>query len=141
MIRLLQGDCLTVLGTLDAESVNTVVTSPPYWGLRDYGSEGQLGLENHPDEYVEHMVAVFDQVARVLRTDGTLWLNLGDCYATGAGKVGAAPGGGLQGARWRGDVDRMRDEKRSYRGDRGGHEGKQHYRRGPQTQPNRMPIV
>jgi len=57
------------------------VTSPPYWGLRDYGVEGQFGLEKTPEEYVEKMVAVFDGVRRVLRDDGTLWLNIGDCYS------------------------------------------------------------
>lgn len=79
--RILEGDCLSVLRDLDAGSVQTCVTSPPYWGLRDYGSEGQLGLEPTPEQYVENMVAVFREVRRVLRDDGTLWLNLGDSYA------------------------------------------------------------
>jgi DNA modification methylase len=77
-----EGDCRAVLASLPAESVHTVVTSPPYWGLRDYGSSGQLGLEPTPEEYVANMVAVFREVRRVLRADGTLWLNLGDSYAT-----------------------------------------------------------
>ena len=80
-VRILQGDCRDVLKTLPDESVNCVVTSPPYWGLRDYGVAGQLGLEPTPQEYVERMVAVFAHVGRVLRADGTLWLNLGDSYA------------------------------------------------------------
>ncbi len=78
---ILQGDCREVLATLEAESVQTCVTSPPYWGLRDYGVEGQLGLEPTPEEYVTNTVAVFLEVRRVLRPDGLLWLNLGDSYA------------------------------------------------------------
>ena len=80
--ELLQGDCLQQLATLPAASVQCCVTSPPYWGLRDYGTPGQLGLEATPDEYVANMVAVFRAVRRVLRDDGTLWLNLGDSYAS-----------------------------------------------------------
>ncbi len=174
------GDAREVLGELLDESVQCVVTSPPYWGLRDYGTaawdggdpecdhafrsdagvtsqrEGrsyqqghphrqcrcgairedqQLGLEPTPEAYVAAMVAVFQDVRRVLRRDGTLWLNLGDCYATGAGKVGTEPGGGDQDERWKG-----------YRGGRNGHEGKHGYAvdgglpLGPMTQPNRMPL-
>jgi DNA modification methylase len=80
-VKLLHGDCRAVLPTLEAGSVQTCVTSPPYWGLRDYGVEGQLGLEKTPEEYVSRMVEVFREVKRVLREDGTLWLNLGDSYA------------------------------------------------------------
>jgi len=87
--ELLQGDCLQQLATLPAASVQCCVTSPPYWGLRDYGTAGQLGLEATPDEYVANMVAVFSAVHRVLRGDGTLWLNLGDSYS-GAGPSGAS---------------------------------------------------
>ena len=76
------GDCREVLRTLDAGSVQCCVTSPPYYGLRDYGVAGQIGLEPTPDEYVAEMVAVFREVRRVLRDDGTLWLNVGDSYAT-----------------------------------------------------------
>lgn len=79
------GDCREVLRSLPDESVQMVCTSPPYWGLRDYGVTGQLGLERTPDEYVAAMVDVFREVRRVLRRDGTLWLNLGDSYA-GSGK-------------------------------------------------------
>jgi DNA modification methylase len=179
-----------------AGCVNLAVTSPPYWGLRDYGITprvwgpldcphvwgstvavnatnhtdkrrwnhtrngrneeqptekrvawsrtvvnqgafcglcgawcGDLGLEPTPELYVEHIVDVFRELRRVLKDDGTVWLNLGDCYATGAGKVGEHPGGGEQGERWKG-----------YKGDRNGHEGKHGYRIGPQTQPNRLPL-
>ena len=74
------GDALTILRTFPDEFVHCVVTSPPYWGLRDYGTEGQLGLEKTPEEYVGKMVEVFREVKRVLRPDGSLWLNLGDSY-------------------------------------------------------------
>jgi DNA modification methylase len=116
------GHVLEELAALPADSVHCVMTSPPYWGLRDYkglpdfafgdGWVGQLGLEPTPDLYVAHMVEVFEAVRRVLRPDGTCWLNLGDSYATGAGKVrGSRPGSPkhTDGAR-------------------------------PMTQPNRMPI-
>lgn len=75
------GDALEVLRTLPDESVQCCVTSPPYWGLRDYGVDGQLGLETDPGEYLLTVVAVFAEVRRVLTADGTLWLNVGDCYA------------------------------------------------------------
>ena len=78
---IINGDSLEVIKTLPDGSVNCCVTSPPYWGLRDYGVEGQLGLEKTPEEYVGKMVAVFGEVRRVLRDDGTLWLNLGDSYS------------------------------------------------------------
>jgi DNA modification methylase len=74
------GDVRDVLPTLDAKSVQCVITSPPYWGLRDYGVTGQIGLEPTPDDYVQTMVEVFREVKRVLRDDGTLWLNLGDAF-------------------------------------------------------------
>jgi len=79
------GDCREVMATMEPESVHCVVTSPPYWGLRDYGEAGQLGLESTPEAYVESMVAVFREVRRVLRSDGTVWLNLGDSYASQGG--------------------------------------------------------
>jgi DNA modification methylase len=85
--RILVGDCRTMLATLDAGSVQTCVTSPPYFGLRDYGHAGQIGLEQTPDAYVAELVAVFREVRRVLKDDGTLWLNLGDSYA-GRGRTG-----------------------------------------------------
>lgn len=177
-------------------SVHCVVTSPPYWGLRDYGTatwdggepgcdhrqqlggEGQasakqntsagtqtiqyrelcakcgatridrqLGLERTPDDYVAAMVAVFREVWRVLRDDGTCWLNLGDCYATGAGSVGQHPGGGAQGARWKGAEHPKSDPKTTYRRDRAPVQpvefshGRVGDAIGPMTQPNRMPIA
>jgi DNA modification methylase len=76
------GDCRAVFSELPEESVHCVVTSPPYWGLRVYGTPGQLGLEKSPEEYVASMVEVFRAVRRVLRADGTVWLNLGDAYAS-----------------------------------------------------------
>lgn len=79
--RVLIGDCRATLPTLPDQAFQCCVTSPPYWGLRDYGNAGQLGLEPTPDEYVANMVAVFREVRRVLADDGTLWLNLGDSYA------------------------------------------------------------
>jgi len=81
------GDSLEVLKTFPDESINCCVTSPPYWGLRDYNVKEQLGLEKTPEEYVENMVKVFREVKRVLKDDGTLWLNLGDSY-NGSGKAG-----------------------------------------------------
>jgi DNA modification methylase len=78
--KLLQGDCRSVMPTLDADSVNCIVTSPPYYGLRDYGCVGQIGMEATPDDYVKQLVAVFREARRALRNDGTLWLNLGDSY-------------------------------------------------------------
>lgn len=77
-----QGDVLDVLRTLPSEFLHMVVTSPPYWGLRDYDIEGQIGLEKTPEEYISKLVDVFREVRRVLRKDGTLWLNIGDSYAS-----------------------------------------------------------
>jgi DNA modification methylase len=81
MDKIFTGDALTILRTLPSRIVQTCVTSPPYWGLRDYGVKGQLGLEKTPDQYVARIVELFREIRRVLREDGTLWLNLGDCYA------------------------------------------------------------
>ncbi|MFB3130718.1 MAG: DNA methyltransferase, partial [Lysobacteraceae bacterium] len=86
------GDCLEVMRGMAAGSVHTCVTSPPYFGLRDYGHDGQIGLEQKPEEYVSKLVEVFREVHRVLRDDGTLWLNLGDSYAND-GKWGGSSGG------------------------------------------------
>ena len=80
-VDIFTGDCLQVLSLLPSGSVNTCVTSPPYFGLRDYGVDGQIGLEDTPDAFVGRLVEVFREVRRVLRDDGTLWLNLGDSYA------------------------------------------------------------
>ena len=88
---ILVGDVRTRLAEIPDGSVQTCITSPPYWGLRDYGQDDQIGLEQSPDEYVQSMVEVFKEVNRVLRDDGTLWLNLGDSYS-GSGK---GPSGNL----------------------------------------------
>lgn len=122
------GDNREVMRGIEPESVHAVVTSPPYWGLRDYGLppstwadgwEGCLGLEPTPGQYAEHMVEVFREVRRVLRKDGTVWLNLGDSYATGAGSY-RNPGS---------DVAPIE------------HGGKQAYTRDyARAQPNRMPL-
>jgi site-specific DNA-methyltransferase (cytosine-N4-specific) len=82
-ITLFHGHVLDVLRSLPDESVNCCITSPPYWGLRDYGCAGQLGLESTPEEYVAKMVDVFSEVNRILKPEGTLWLNLGDSYSGG----------------------------------------------------------
>lgn len=82
-----QGDALAVLKTMPSQSVNMCVTSPPYFGLRDYGVDGQIGLEDTPDAYIARLVDVFREVKRVLRDDGTLWVNIGDSYC-GTGDKG-----------------------------------------------------
>jgi DNA modification methylase len=189
-VRILHGDCFTLLKTLPDESVHCVVTSPPYWGLRDYavpasvwgglegcshvwGPEslrggpgggqgatsqregrssaeiqgrrgdslgqwcqlcqawrGALGLEPTPFLYVEHLVAVFREARRVLRSDGTLWLNLGDSYATGTGDVG------------RHRDEKRRDNGRPFVNGRGEPQSVPTKNTvGPMTQPNRMPIA
>jgi DNA modification methylase len=177
-VRILQGDCRELMAAMAPASVHAIVTSPPYWGLRDYGTaplswpaityspmpglppcveipamEACLGLEPTLEAFIGHMVMVFREAWRVLRDDGTAWVNMGDCYATGAGKVNAAPGGGAQGERWAGirpDLSRRdhgrpaengRGEPQADAGARGGHEGKHGYASGigPMTQPNRMP--
>jgi DNA modification methylase len=86
-IKILQGNCLETLSSLEEKSVNTCVTSPPYWGLRDYGNGDQLGQEETPEKFVDNLVNVFREVRRVLRDDGTVWLNLGDSYC-GTGHKG-----------------------------------------------------
>lgn len=85
------GDCKKVMSKFPDGSINCCVTSPPYWGLRDYGCVGQIGLEPTPEEFVKNMVEVFREVKRVLKKDGTLWLNLGDSYTSG----GNGNGGGV----------------------------------------------
>jgi len=102
------GDCRTLLTAIGDKSINCCVTSPPYFGLRDYGVDGQIGLEQTPDEYVAEMVAVFREVRRVLRDDGTLWLNLGDSYAattkgsSGKGKNATNKGTHIADRSWQG---------------------------------------
>lgn len=93
--QILVGDCIEMMRTLPDKSVHTCVTSPPYFALRDYGVDGQIGLEASPREFIDRLVLVFREVHRVLRDDGTLWVNMGDSYA-GTGKSG----GGAQGERW-----------------------------------------
>jgi site-specific DNA-methyltransferase (cytosine-N4-specific) len=83
--RVIIGDCLEVLPRLQAEYIQCCVTSPPYWGLRDYDHPNQIGAEPSPEIYVENLVKIFRDVRRVLRKDGTLWLNVGDGYARNGG--------------------------------------------------------
>jgi DNA modification methylase len=84
-VRIINSDCREALRDLEVDSVDCCITSPPYWGLRDYGVDGQIGLEETHEHFVSEMVGVFREVRRVLRPDGTLWLNLGDSYAGAAG--------------------------------------------------------
>lgn len=86
--EILVGDAIARLRELGDGSVRTCVTSPPYWGLRDYGNDGQLGMEGTPQEFVENLCQVFDEVARVLTDDGTVWVNLGDSYFPHGGSRG-----------------------------------------------------
>jgi DNA modification methylase len=88
---LLQGDAYFRLRDLESESIDCCVTSPPYWGLRDYGVEGQIGLEETPKEFIEKMVNVFREVRRVLKKSGTCWVNLGDSYVKSAQSGGLKP--------------------------------------------------
>lgn len=85
------GDCRQLLPTLESESIQCCVTSPPYWGLRDYDHPEQIGAESSPEIYVQDLVAVFREVRRVLRKDGTLWLNVGDGYARNGGTGNCGP--------------------------------------------------
>lgn len=97
---LLVGDVRQRLSEIETSSVQTCITSPPYWGLRDYGQEKQIGLEQTPAEYVAEMVAVFAEVWRVLADDGTVWLNIGDSYAAGKmGRDDSGDGGRFAGPR------------------------------------------
>jgi len=79
---ILIGDAKDKLKELGTESIQSVITSPPYWGLRDYGNDAQIGLEKTPDEYINNMSEVFNEVFRVLKKDGTVWLNVGDSYSS-----------------------------------------------------------
>jgi site-specific DNA-methyltransferase (cytosine-N4-specific) len=89
--RIVTGDSLDMLPLLDAEIAQCCVTSPPYWGLRDYDHERQIGAESSPELYVENLVAIFREVRRVLCKDGTLWLNVGDGYARNGGTGNCGP--------------------------------------------------
>lgn len=90
-LQIINGDSLAVLPTLAEESVQCCITSPPYWGLRDYEHPAQIGAESSPEIYVENLVKIFREVHRVLRKDGTLWLNVGDGYARNGGTGGHGP--------------------------------------------------
>ncbi len=90
-IQILTGDSRDVLPTLEAESIQCCVTSPPYWGLRDYDHPSQIGTETSPEQYVNHLVSIFREVRRSLRNDGTLWLNIGDGYARNGGTGNCGP--------------------------------------------------
>jgi len=90
MNKIIQGDSLSVLKTLPSESINCCVTSPPYWALRDYGVDGQLGLEPTFQEYINKLCNIFDEVKRVLRKDGTCWVNIGDTYWGGGNNRGSS---------------------------------------------------
>lgn len=114
LLTLLQGDCIEKMAEIPDGFIQACVTSPPYFGLRAYqGGSAEIGSERTWEDYVQALVSTFSRVRRVLRDDGCAWLNLGDCYATGAGSVGDCPGGGAQGEKWAGI--------------------------GPMTQANRMP--
>jgi len=91
MHTIIQGDCIEGMKQISDASLHCVVTSPPYYGLRDYGVDGQIGLEESPEAYVARLVDVFREVRRILRDDGTVWLNLGDSY-NGSGKGANADG-------------------------------------------------
>lgn len=90
-LQILTGDSLTILPTLAAESIQCCVTSPPYWGLRDYEHPAQIGAESSPEIYVDNLVAMFREVRRVLSKDGTVWLNVGDGYARNGGTGNHGP--------------------------------------------------
>lgn len=90
-VRIITGDSREVLPTLESGSVQMCVTSPPYWGLRDYDHAAQIGAESSPVEYVDNLVAIFREVRRVIRKDGTFWLNIGDGYARNGGTGNCGP--------------------------------------------------
>lgn len=101
MVTLYHGDCREVMATMEANSIHCIVTSPPYWGLRDYGVDGQLGVEHTPEVYVANLVAVFREARRLLRDDGTVWLNLGDSYVRSPAKGSNLKAKNLVGIPWR----------------------------------------
>ena len=90
-LQILTGDSLKILPTLQAESIQCCITSPPYWGLRDYNHPAQIGAEDSPENYVENLVKIFREVHRVLKKDGTFWLNVGDGYARNGGVGSCGP--------------------------------------------------
>jgi DNA modification methylase len=89
--RIICGDALSILKKLPTESIDCLVTSPPYWSLRDYGVKGQIGLEESFDDYLRKLLAVFDEVRRILKGEGTCWVNLGDTYSTRNSRIGTQP--------------------------------------------------
>ncbi len=107
---ILQGDSIEVMRGMELESVHCCITSPPYWGLRSYGVDGAYGLEPTLEEYIANMVEVFREVRRVLRKDGSLWLNLGDVFAHNGASGGASPDGARKGR----VADRAAQEKMGY---------------------------
>jgi DNA modification methylase len=116
--RILNRSALDGLGSIKSETIQTCITSPPSWGLRDYGTPGQIGLEGTAEEYIEAVLGIFGEVRRVLRNDGTLWLNLGDCYA-GARAAGGGTMAGFNdryfGRKTAGDKQRAVDESKPSR--------------------------
>ena len=114
--RILLGDCIARMREIPDQTVQTCVTSPPYFGLRDYGVDGQIGLEATPDEFVAKMVEVFSEVRRTLRDDGTLWLNLGDSYNSGAS-------GGLGGSTLDGGQSSQIERRKAFRAGSGRADG------------------
>jgi site-specific DNA-methyltransferase (cytosine-N4-specific) len=103
-VTITQGDVRTVLKSIPSESIQCVITSPPYWGVRDYGMEGQIGAELQLDSYVRKLVTIFSEVRRILKPDGTFWLNLGNTYTSG-------------GRKWRQEDSKNRGRAMSYRPD------------------------
>jgi DNA modification methylase len=112
-VQVLIGDCIESMRSLPDNSVHMCVTSPPYWGQRDYGNDGQIGLEKDPEEFIEKLVNVFREVRRVLRDDGTLWLNLGDTYASGKSRYSHREHSMLGGTRNDGKLGALQDGKRA----------------------------
>jgi len=104
--QILLGDSLERLKDLPDKSVQAVITSPPYWALRDYGVDGQLGLENDFNEYIKKLCNIFDEVKRVLKDDGTIWVNLGDTYS-GSGKGAGSDGSQKESWTWTEKVERV----------------------------------
>ena len=138
-VQILQGDCLETLKTLPDGCVQTCVTSPPYWGLRDYGIAGQLGMESTPADYVDNLVTVFREVWRVMKDDGILWINLGDSYAGsgGAGSWSKRKAGKQEYAGQRSNVNRTISRKNRVAGTRRryGAEGGNHLPAPPGLKP------
>lgn len=79
-MKIIKGDCLKILKKMESDSIDCVMTSPPYWGLRDYGVDGQLGQEKWPEQYIISLVEIFNEIKRVLKPTGTCWVNMGDTY-------------------------------------------------------------